>query len=196
MTTPADTIRRVFENVLDDGTPWRHPNAPIHVRAVKGRCVHAGLSGTPRWAELAELLTGPGMPCEEFRLEGRELYVRVKTDAQRAADDAALEFDEANGELFTCPDFANLVSAADEQLVRSRKEKRGKWEKLLEDFIRASGETAFTRLSLLQDACEAFNKAGQTIRLDNLNRELKKLIGRVLEATPDGEEFTVISEEN
>jgi hypothetical protein len=94
-------IRAVFESRLADGTPWQHPNAPISIVATKGRCVHVRLSGAPDWTYLAFDLLGDGNPCAEFRLEGRNLFARLKTPEQLAADDAAIDFDDAHGELFT-----------------------------------------------------------------------------------------------
>src|ERR1039458_9997428 len=85
-------IRAKFENVLADGTPWRHPNAPIVIAETKGRCVKVYLSGSPTHAGLAEDLLGDCNPCSEFRLDGRTLYARLKTAEQLAADDAAVDY--------------------------------------------------------------------------------------------------------
>lgn len=182
-------IRAVFESVLADGSPWKHPNAPVYVVKTAGRCVHVGLSGEPRWCDLAADLLGAGRPCEEFRLVGRDLYVRMKTSEQLAADDAALEYDETHDELHTWGGFENIVEERAAAKSKPKKDIRGKWEKLLEEFIRETGETRFVRLALLEDARDAFKKKGHEIRLDNLSRELKKLVGRVLE--PDGDEYTL-----
>jgi hypothetical protein len=186
-------IRAVFESVLTDLTPWKHPNAPIVILKTKGRCVHVGLSGAPRWCDLAADLLGAGRPCEEFRLIGRDLYARMKTPEQLAADDAALEYDETHEELHTWGGFENI---AEEKAAKSKPKKdiRGKWEKLLEEFIRETGESRFVRLALLEDARDALKKKGHEIRLDNLNRELKKLVGRVLE--PDGEDEYTLKEDD
>lgn len=180
-----------FNAVLDDGTPYRHPNAPISLVATKGRCVHFRLSGEPSWSDLAEELTRNGGPCEEFRLEGRDLYARLKTEAQLTADDAAFDIDEAHParigdwtlRTWGVPDFESKPAPKG----KAEKDTRGKWEKALEKFIFDSGEETFTRLSMLETARDALAEKGQSIRLDNLNREFKKLIGRVIEEVADDE---------
>ena len=189
-------IQEVFESVLDDGTPWRHPNAPITIVATKGRCVHARLSGTPEWSRLFEDLLSYGGPCTEFRLEGRDLFARLKTPEQIAADGAAMDYDEAHGELATYayPDF----EAPAAKPKKREKDKRGPIERALEEYIRESGETTFVRRSLLEAVRGQLKADGREVRIDSLGRTFDtKIVGRVLneiEGT-DGEEFSLIESE-
>jgi hypothetical protein len=188
------SIRAVFESVLDDGTPYRHPNAPVAIVATKGRCVHVRLSGSPEWIDLVEQLIGDGKPCSEFRLEGRDLYARLKTPEQRAADDAAIDYDDAHGELHTwgIPDFEAPAKTA-----RKKEPKRGPLEAAIAEYVEGSNERTFARLDLLADVREALERKGHTVRMDNLARCLNtRIIGTLLKRVPDtdGEQLELIEE--
>lgn len=179
-------IRRVFEDVLDDGTPWRHPNAPILVMEVKGRCVRVALSGAPTWADLAHELLGATGACEEFRLVGRDLYARMKTPEQRAADAAAIDYDDAHGEFCThgFPDLGSMLVKKAAQPTKAKK--HGPLYTAIADHIEASGETTFMRGDLLAEVRASLEKDGREVRSDNLARTLdKQIIGTLLEVVPD-----------
>ena len=77
---------------VNDGRKMR----PARVIERKGRCIHIRFGEAPSWTDLAFDLLGAGNPCEEFRLDGKDLYARLKTAEQIAADDAAIDYDEAN----------------------------------------------------------------------------------------------------
>ena len=191
-------LRQVFEFAYADGTTYRHPNAPIVVAEVKGRCVRVMLSGSPRWDELAEDLLGNGNPCEEFRLEGQSLYARIKAPEQFAADAAAADFDEAHGELRThgFPD-SNATPAKTKAGKPAKERKRGPLYTAIADHIKASGESSFMRRDLLADVKEALERDGRDVRADNLARALDtQIVGTLLDVVPDseGEELTIRDE--
>lgn len=191
-------LRAAFEWTGADGSSNGHPTLRVRkVNKVTGRYVHATLrdryqsqGAPPAWSDLAAwLLGGAGQVCESINVVGWDLFACVKTDEQIAADDNALDYDEANGRTYDCCDWG------DSEEKPAAKTKPGKWELMLEEFIRGYGETTFSRLALLGDARDAFAEKGKKIRLDNLGRELKKLIGRVVEPIEGSDdELKVIGE--
>ena len=187
---PANIIRRVFESVLDDGTPWRHQNAPVTILATKGRCVRVSLSGSPCWSDLAlDLLPVCEFP---FRLVGRELYAKVKTPAQMEADDLAAEYDEHHGEFDTYgfPDLSMMLVKKTSAPKRERT--LGPVAKAISKHIEESTEKTFNRYNLVAAVKKALEEDGRDVRADSIARTLNtQILGTLLEIVPDtdGEEL-------
>lgn len=197
-----ERIKRAFESVHDDGTPWRHRNAPVTVIKAIGRCVHMRLSGEPVWSDLADDLLGDGMPCSEFRLEGRDLYVRVKTDAQLEADYAAMDYDDAHdgpiGTRMPTHEWPYIEPVSDKPRKPAKRKTRGPLETAIADHIEASGEVRFMRRDLLADVRAALEKDGREVRSDSLARCLDtRFIGKTLDVVPDtdGEQLELLDEQ-
>ena len=77
---------QAFMQAAGPVTVVRSEGRSIHVRRKSGRF--------PQFADLAQDLLGTGQPCDQFSVDGADLYARLKTIGQVCADNAAIGWDD------------------------------------------------------------------------------------------------------
>jgi hypothetical protein len=179
---------------------------PAAIVATKGRTLHARrkFGVFAPFAELARDLLGTGKPCDQFTVNGEDLYARLKTISQVCADNAAIGYDDnylgidhiigqpSLGEMITdC--FGNLAWADHQGSAPERKDPAridARRKKKIPEGASAIVMKAMKRLSplgaietdrLVAEAVKLMplrkDKRNQDRRPDYATRGIQKLVG-------------------